>query len=290
MGAEQALALLSGESEGVAAAMTWLPTPALRALTWSSGLEGEPEALEAVASAFGLDLAFVSSGVEWAAEGVARLRSADIAAGWIVPGPFGRVAESLGWSTALRMTTARPGELAYALDEALQSVLDGVRAGIDADAQVVLLADELAGAAGWLVPPDYALEALVPLYRRVAIESESAGLHCVFHSDGDVRALMPALRSCGFDGIHFGSPGAAGTAPAVAAARAAGLCPLGGIETVELTTEGARAAGEHARSLASGGALVLADDGGITTAEEAIAFGAALDAARTGGRGAGASE
>jgi hypothetical protein len=276
----RAVDVLAGTTSGYATGMTWVPTSGLRALTWDSGVENEAEALEAVATALGLDVAAVSSSDAWAGEGVARLHGAGIAAFWIVDGVLTRVAEERGWSAVLRLSATAPGELAVALAEQLHEALIAARAGLEAGADVLLLADELAGTAGWLVSPDFALEALVPCYRRIATEWAGDGRVAVFHSDGDVRALLPSLAGAGFDGVHFGLLGAGQLAASVEAARSAGLCPVGGIEITSLVEAGSRHVGAHAAALVRGGRLLLADDGGMTSAEDVAAFGAALDAAR----------
>ena len=270
--------LLRGEQR-LATAMTWVPGHALRALTWESGFESEPESLEAVARAFSLDLVFVPAREAWAPEAVARLVDADIVAGWIVDGVLTRVAAERGWSEVLAESAARPGELAYAFDEALHECLDEARDGLASGARALLCADELAGAAGWLVSPDFALDALLPCYRRIAAEWVES--MAVFHSDGDIRALMPALAEAGFGGIHLSPGGTASVSALVEAARAVGLCPLGGIGTQAMFAEGARAQGTRVAELAQSGVLIAADDGGLSRGEEVAAFGAALSAARS---------
>lgn len=262
-----------------AGAMTWVPPSALRALTFEVGVENEPESLEAIARAFALDLVFVSASDGWAREAVNRLSDARIAAGWTVDGVLTRVTEQRGWSSVLTDSVTRPGELAYALDESLHEALEDVREGIAAGATVLMCADELAGAAGWLVSPDFALDALMPCYRRIA--EEWRGGVSVFHSDGDIRALMPSLADAGFGGVHLSSPGHTSLSALVEAARSVRLCPLGGLEVRSLIAEGARTCGARAASLARSGALVIADDGGLDSAESVAAFGAALDVARS---------
>jgi hypothetical protein len=213
------------------------------------------------------------------------LDGAGVCAAWLVAGVLGRAAERLSWNEVIRSSVAQPGELAFVLDEELHETLESLRAGVAAGAAVLVLADDLAGAAGWIVAPDFALEALLPCYRRAVAEWESPDRASVFHSDGDIRALMGPLKRAGFDGVHLGSPGPAALAPAVGAARFAGLCALGGIETAALVGDGARRAGERAGRLARGNRLIITDDGGMTTAEQVVAFGAALEAARDAARG-----
>ena len=274
------LDLLGGANQGVGFAMTWIPAPALRALTWGSGIENEPEALAAVVATLAVDLAFVPAAEPWAAEAVNRLSQEGVVAGWIVAGPLGRVADARGWSSVLALSASGPGELALALDQALHDTLEDTRAGLAAGAEVIMCADELAGAAGWLVSPDFALEALVPCYRRVVAEWVPRG-PAVFHSDGDVRALMPTLGAVGFDGVHFGTAGRAGLRALVDAAHSAGLCPLGGLPVQALRASGPHRVGRLAAELASRGRLILADDGGMSSAEEVTALSAAMDSARS---------
>lgn len=280
MSAASTIELLRGERRGLATALTWVPGGVLRALTFDTGRERPGESLEAVATAFGVDLAFVPAEEPWAEEAAARLREADVAVAWALSGVLGRVSEQLGWLEALRLSASDPAALAYALDDALYHALTDVRAGVLAGADAIVLADDLAGASGWLLSPDYALEALVPCYHRVATEASAAGLPAVFHSDGDVRALYPALAHAGFSAVHMGGAGRLGAAEVVATARAAGLVPIGGIEVAALLATGARRAGERAATLLAGESLIISDDGGLTTAEEAVALGAALEAAR----------
>jgi len=274
------LDLLGGAKDGVGFATTWIPAPALRALTWGSGIENEPEALGVVVATLGVDLAFVPGAEEWASEAVGRLTDEGVSAGWIVAGPLGRVADAQGWTSVLALSASEPGQLALALDQALHDALADVRAGLAAGAEVIMCADELAGAAGWLVSPDFALEALVPCYRRMVAEWVPRG-PAVFHSDGDIRALMPTLGAVGFDGIHFGTAGRAGLPALVDAVHSAGLCPLGGMPVQALRASGAHRVGRQAAELAARGRLILADDGGMSSAEEVTALAAAMDSARS---------
>lgn len=143
---------------------------------------------------------------------------------------------------------------------------------------MVLVADELAGASGPLVAPDYALDALVPCYQRISAEAEASALPMALHSDGDVRVLMPAFVRAGVSALHLGGLGPDAFAASLTAAHAAGLVVLGGIEAATLL-EGARHSGERVGRLAVAGGLVVCDDGGLTRPEEVAAYATALEAA-----------
>ncbi len=270
--------LIAGRAGGWATGLGWVPAQVVRSLTWGSGIENVAEGLEAVASALRLDLVFVPAEEDWAPEAVSRLHDAEVASVWTVTGVLGRVARDRGWLDVIKRSAADPGSIATALDEALHEAMNDLRVGEALGVDVALIADELAGPSGWLVAPDFALDALMPCYQHLVAAHTSGPT--IFHSDGDMRVLMDALRRAGFSGLHFGSLTADQLAGCIPAARAAGLVPLGGVDVQSLASQGARRTGESAAHLARSGPMVLVDDGGITTAEEVAWFEGALDAAR----------
>ena len=146
-------------------------------------------------------------------------------------------------------------------------------------ADAVLIADDLAGATGPLVSPDFALDALVPCYRSLAREAQAHDVPAIFHSDGDVRTLLPALKRGGFAAVHLAGLSVGPFVASHAVARGTGLVVLGGVEAAALGT-GARRLGAQAGSLALAGGMLVCDDGGITSADEVAAYASALDAAR----------
>jgi hypothetical protein len=291
MSRADAMAVLGMQSGAFATGLTWLPDDALA--------EAAPDAvdpvaaLDAVARALEVDLAFVPAEQPWAAEALYALHEADVAAAWAVTGVLGRAALKLGWIEALRLSAAEPGALAFALDEALHEALVEVRAGVSAGADAIVVADDLAGATGLLVSPDFVLEALMPCYQRLATEAQAGLTPAIAHSDGDVRVLLQGFAHAGFAAVHVGGTTAPAFEAELMAARSLGLAVLGGIEGATVG-EAARSAGEHAGRLASGGGLLVCDDGGITSAEDVAAFAVALEIARAtaekGARGAAEGE
>ena len=279
MSHQSAMEALHGGQLGFVCGMTWVSADALAALAYGTDAIGPADALATLARALELDFAFVPSHEPWAADAVAGLRAADVGSIWAVGGVLGRVGERVGWTEMLRMSVAEPGALAVYIGEALHEALDDVRAGARARADAAIIADDVAGATGPLVSPDFALDALVPCYRSLAREAERHGLIPIFHSDGDIRALYPALARAGFAGVHLAGLAEDAVAISFATAREEGLVVLGGIESATLLS-GARRLGVHAGLLARTGGLLVCDDGGITSAEEVAALAGALEAAR----------
>ena len=237
-----------------------------------------PDEIVETTRSLSLDFAFVAADNVDAAELVAELHSLDAAAVWAVPGVLGRVAESLGWVEVLRFSVSEPGSLAVPLAEALHDALESARAGVSAGADCVLVADDLAGATGPLVSPDYALDALLPCYRSIASEV-SGGAVAAFHSDGDVRVLMPALAHAGYSAVHVAGIGRDGVTASARAAKAVGMVAIGGIVAVEIGVDPVGIGSFAGRLACEEGALVC-DDGGLMSPDDLRAFGIAVDAAR----------
>ena len=278
MSAEAARAALAGEGSALVTGLTWVPFDAIRELLGDSA-STPAESLVAVAAALRLDFIFVPADQPWAGEAAELLHQADVAVMWAVPGVFGRVAFKVGWSQALRMSAGDPGALAGPLAEALHAALCEVRAGFSAGADAIVVADDLAGSTGPLLSPDFILDVLVPCYHHVALLGADAFVPCIFHSDGDVRAFMPAPARGGFAGVHLAGLTADALVASHAAARSEGLVVLGGIDAMSLL-HGPRHLGAQAARLALAGGMLVCDDGGITSAQEIAALSSALDAAR----------
>ncbi len=272
-------AVLAGRSAGLVCGLTWLSADVVSELVDHDGAMAPAEELASIAAAAGVDFVFVPAGEAWAGQAASMLGAADIATVWTVTGVFGRVAHNAGWTETLRMTAGEPGSLAAPLAAALHDALVEVRAGIAAGVDAILVADDLAGATGPLVAPDYSLDALVPCYRRIAHTAIAEGVPAAFHSDGDVRVLMPSLARAGFSAIHLASIPEEAWGASYAAARGEGLGVLGGIEAMSVA-HGVRRAGERAGRFALADGLLVCDDGGITSAEEVVALIAAIDVAR----------
>lgn len=270
---------LAGRAGSSPVGVTWVPEPALDALFW--GKAATPaEALSALAQDVPLDFAFVPGDAEWAADAVARLHAVGALPVWTVSGPLGRVEERLGAVETLRMSAAEPSDLAAIIDRQLHAALDEVRRGADLGVRAVVIADDLAGEEGPLVSPDYALDALVPCYRRLAQQVIEGAAIPLFHSDGDVRPLLPALAHAGFAAIHPGGLTSNRLAAVAGGAWAKGMVVVGGLRAARLLSA-TREEATAAVALSGRGPLLISDDGGIASAEQLAAFVTAARTVRT---------
>lgn len=233
------------------------------------------------------DFAFVDASREDARVIAATLANADVAPVWALSGPLWPVLEERGVLTGLRETLTEPQRIGELLESRLHSLSVTVDRGVSAGARVVVLAEDLAGTRGPLVAPDFAIGELLPRYAVITEACRLAGVPAVFHSDGDIRPLLPAIARAGFVAVHAGGGlGFEQFLQLFDAAREAGLAVMGGLLTGELTDDArGTALGASIGVLAGAGPLLLADDGGITTPGQFRALARALEAARAVARG-----
>lgn len=257
-------------------ALTWTTDDALLGFTGAGGLVA---AHVAAAETLGVEIVVVDAGSPDAGERAGALTHAGRRVAWAVSGPLSRVEREAGFSETIAATAREPGALAFRLDEALHEALDDVRHGVRAGAGLFVVADDVASCDGWLVSPDFALEVLVRTYRRLASEVAASSASVIFHSDGDVRALYPALAHAGFAGVHLAGVDHEAVHVMTAAASDAGLLAMGGIAAVDLVC---CEAVEIAKRIVSANPrpAIISDDGGIADAAGLAAFADVLDALR----------
>ena len=174
-----------------------------------AGLAGSVEGAAALAQRLGADLSFVSStgplgvGDEPAAmrAAVAAVHTGGLACGAVVDGAWQRLTQRAGLEPALRLATgaALAPRLAALARETEREVEGWSLAGAD----LVVLADDVAYAGGPLFSPALFERLLVPQYRRLLagpppLDGERRRPTLGFHSDGDMRRLLPALVRAGF--------------------------------------------------------------------------------------------
>ncbi|MDO8847471.1 MAG: uroporphyrinogen decarboxylase family protein [Coriobacteriia bacterium] len=260
--------------------LSFIPTAALApvARTTSDAAVALVEACISLDASF----AFVPADAPWADAAMEAFAEADLAPLWAMSGPLWQVIESRGAMDGLRATLTHPEEIGGELDAGLDALVREAARGVRLGARAVVLAEDLAGTSGPLVAPDFAIAELLPRYERIVRTAHALGVPAIFHSDGDIRPLLPAIGRAGFVAVHAGGGlGLDGLERLFWAAREEGIAMVGGLLTSELGNAArAEALGSSIGILAHTGGLLVADDGGITTAEEVANLLTALAAAR----------
>jgi hypothetical protein len=195
-----------------------------------------------------------------------------LAAGAVVNGPWQRWLNEVGWQEAM-LQLARESEwlrqgLATAAKQARQEIADWQATGVD----LILLADDIAYAAGPYMSPQQLERFLLPHYKELAACAAAPGIIAGFHSDGCLDLLLPGLHQAGF---RFYSLEPEGTDPLRAWDILGEKSPLfSGLPANWLTPGGFYPGreGEILREWLSAGPLVLSSACGLYHAEAAPAL------------------
>ncbi len=280
-------AVLGGESGIVSVGVTFLPEVATASLLWGSEADAHTPLAVAVCSRLAPDFAFVPVWEPAAETTVRDIASCGTAPFVVVRGPLTSIAEQDGWAPTLRATLTGERDFASRLDAATNATIADTKTAAEWGAFAVVVAEDVAGATGPLVAPDYVIGDLMPRLGRIASAAHDAGLAAVWHSDGDIRPDLRAATRAGFDAVHPGGLEARAFEALLAEARRHGLTVLGGIHGSAIRSGGPVAirTGVEAAVAAAAGGLLVSDDGSVATGPELAALISALQASRDRGPG-----
>jgi len=275
-------AVLGGERGIVSVGVTFLPKAATASLLWGGEADAQTPLAVAVCSRLAPDFAFVPVWEPAAETTVRDIASCGTAPFVVVRGLLTSIAEEDGWVPTLRATLTGEGDFACRLDVATSVAIADAKMAADWGAFAVVVAEDVAGATGPLVAPDYVIGDLMPRLGRIASAAHDAGLAAVWHSDGDIRAGLRAATRAGFDAVQPAGLEPHAFEAVLAEARRHGLTVLGGIPCATIRTGGPAAirAGVEAAVTATVGGLLVSDDGSIAAGPELAALISALQAAR----------
>lgn len=271
---------LAGEPGPPRVGVTFLPADAVRALAWGS--TASDPLLASVCSRLAPDFAFVESWARRAhavCEAVAECGTVPF---WAVRGPFDHAATVRGWSETLAATVRDPDALTALFDEGVEAACGSVRDAAACGAGAVVIADDVAGADGPLLAPDFVLGELMPRLGAIVETAAELGLPAIWHSDGDVRTFLPSAAREGFSAIHPGGLDPDPFRRLYSSARREGLVVLGGLPgwALRAGVPSALRTATSASLIARSGGLLICDDGGVSTGEELGALITALQAVR----------
>jgi len=252
--------------------VTFLPLPAVEALGWGRG--SAPSLYAAACKRFDLDFVFLPASEPWAKDAIDCVIAAGTAPFWVVSGPFGAVASRDGWIESLRATESSPQMIAGRMDAVMPDLVEQALRGVQLGAAAVVIAEDVAAANGPLLAPDFVLRELAPRAGRLAAIAHRHSIPTAFHSDGDVRFALPALKQQGFSAVHPGGLCHSGFEDFTREAALLDLAVLGGIdgETLRSQDFSPQKISDRLLTLTRRGKMLLADDGGMTGAEELVNF------------------
>jgi uroporphyrinogen decarboxylase len=179
-------------------------------------------------------------------------------------GPVSGLIDTVGFLKAMLSTKNNPSlfsEMASAwLAEAGEKIKQAKSGGL----QAIAITDDLAGNQGLFFSPLYFQEKVWPIYKTAIEMIKGRGLAVFFHSDGDLRKIIPLLITAGFDCIHPVDSQAGMNLPELKRDFGEKISFMGHIDLLSWTGEQVQQNIASAEKAFSTGGLILGSAGGLS--------------------------
>ncbi len=116
--------------------------------------------------------------------------------------------ELLGFERSLMWTVQAPDVMRRYYRKLIDTNMQLALMAIDASTDGLLIADDLAFNTGTFVDPQYLRSDYFPLLKELVQSIKRHDIPVFFHSDGDLRAIIPDLIDCGIDVLQSCDPNA----------------------------------------------------------------------------------
>lgn len=190
-------------------------------------------------------------GLDWSPVRAARERS-PLFVFAMLPGPFGELAYLMGIERFLLLSWRRPDEARRLAEAMVDYGIELARLALAHGAQGFVVGEDIAWDRGLLLRAALYRSLFLPALEREIVALRALGAPVVFHSDGDVRALLDDLVATGIDALH-GCAAAPGMDLASLAIRVDGrLCLWGNLDLDAFADEGPALARRVDRTLEAG--------------------------------------
>ncbi|MEA3287529.1 MAG: uroporphyrinogen decarboxylase family protein [Candidatus Marinimicrobia bacterium] len=169
--------------------------------------------------------------------------------------------EILGFERFMMWTVQAPDVMLRYYEKLIQTNLELALMSAEAGADAVLIADDLAFNTGTFVDPAYLRKDYFPLLKNMITDIKTTGLPVFFHSDGDLRTIIPDLIDCGIEVLQSCDPNANMDIPSLKQEYGRDLAFMGNID-VDLLANGSveevqRTTRDLIRDARAGGGFIL---------------------------------
>jgi len=119
----------------------------------------------------------------------------------IIDGPFQKLVNKEGLITVLGNWKRDKKGFMQKYRQETEKIRKLIHECLGIEVQAFVMADDLAYEHSTYFSPDDAKNLLVPFYNEIVESIHSGGAYALFHSCGNIKALIPQLISCGIDGF-----------------------------------------------------------------------------------------
>ncbi len=116
--------------------------------------------------------------------------------------------ELLGFERFMMWTIQARKTMHEYFEKLIQANLELALMSVNAGADGILIADDLAFNTGTFVDPEYLRTDYFPLLKAMVTEIKKTGVPVFLHSDGDLRSIIPDLIDCNIDVLQSCDPNA----------------------------------------------------------------------------------
>ncbi|MEZ4771074.1 MAG: uroporphyrinogen decarboxylase family protein [Caldilineales bacterium] len=145
-------------------------------------------------------------------------------------GPFSAAAKAWGWESALTRLTAPGRAELETMAEATVELAEQARALAARGADGILIGDDIAYRRSAYINPASLRKSYFPFLTLLVESVHEIGLPVVFHSDGNLWALLDDLLAAGIDGLQGMEPGAGMSLARVREQAGPDLCLWGNVD------------------------------------------------------------
>lgn len=194
-------------------------------------------------------------------------RESDLFVFALMDGPFSAAARAWGWEQALVKLTRPDASVERFMAEAVVALTEQALQMVEQGAQSILIGDDIAYRQRPYVKPEALRQTYFPYLAALVESIQSIGLPVVFHSDGNLWALLDDLLACGIDGLQGLEPGAGMSLAGARERVGPGLCLWGNVDIGWLA--GQQSSDEISRQVSqlvaplAGTPLILSTSGGL---------------------------
>ena len=121
----------------------------------------------------------------------------------VASGPFQRLVDRCGLYSALATIGKDLDATRETMYDEVKDMLSLIDECAGHGAGAIVIADDLAYNGGTFVHPRVVDTLITPLHRRLVDEIHEGGAYAVFHSDGDISAILSGVVAAGFDGLSY---------------------------------------------------------------------------------------
>ncbi|MFC1823663.1 uroporphyrinogen decarboxylase family protein [Thermodesulfobacteriota bacterium] len=262
-------------SNSIPRAELWLGTELLE----KGGLEDSLEGHLALRTNLGMDLLFLplsevasfnaSLGYRYfGPDDVAEAtKISDLPVGVIIDGPFEKLVSNEGLIPVLKDWLKNPRITREKYAKEAAQVDMQIDRSLDTNVGVIVIADDVAGEKATYLNPEHSKTLFSPFYSQAVARIREKGVCALYHSCGNITAILPQLIKWGFDGLAA-CQGRSMDLPSLKKEYGSKLAFLAGIDAellqeTDLTPNKERSFINYVEELAEGGGFILCSSCGL---------------------------